>query len=414
MDQIFNRYRTISLMGLLLVGQLLLLAWQVRRPDAGGVRLLRVWTIQAIVPVEKASQWVVGGVRSFLSSYVALHEAQQQNQDLKHQIGQLRLQNEGLEEQVHALPRLAELLAFQQNYVNRTLPADVIGGGASTNAQVIYLNRGEQDGVRRNMAVITPDGVVGKITQVFHGTSEVLLVTDPDSGVGSMLQESRLHGILQGSGSGRAEVRFIVNDEQVKSGEHVITSGEDQVYPKGLPLGTVISVRPGSMFQHILVRPAVSLARIEEVLIVTGQGKPAMPEDAQADTMTAAQIRQAQLPTIPDATVVPRTGPPPPMAEILAERRSAAIAAAKAANAGQQGTAPPAATQMGPARPAPGKGSAQEVKRGIPPGSRPAPNGGGFTTGARRINSGNTAGGRRAPVKPTSPAPPPAVPPGEN
>lgn len=388
MEQIFNRYRTIALLGLLLIGQLLLLGWQVRRPEAGGVRLLRVWTIQAIVPVEKASQWMVGGVRSFLSSYVALHEAEQQNQDLKRQIGQLRLQNDELLEQVHSMPRLAELLAFQENYLNHTLEADVIGSGASTSAQVIYLNRGEQDGVRRNMAVITPDGVVGKITRVFHGTSEVLLVTDPDSGVGAMLQQSRVHGILQGQGNGKAELRLIVNDQQVQPGEQVITSGEDQVYPKGLPLGKVISAHPGSMFQNIVVKPAVGLSRLEEVLIVTGQGKPVVTQNGPADVQTAAQIRQQQLPTIPDATVVPRTGPPPPMAQILEERRRAAIAAAKAANAEQQGLAPTTAAQPGAAGPTSTNGAAAPK-----PGTR------------------KPATAQPVPLKPAAPE---AIPPGEN
>lgn len=347
MEQLFDRYRTIALLGLLLVGQLLMLAWQVRRPDAGGVRLLRVWTIEAIVPVEKVSQWAIGGVRSFLHNYVALHEAEQQNQDLQRQVGQLRLQNEELQEQVRSMPQLAELLAYQESYINRTMEADVIGSGASASAQVIYLNRGEQDGVRRNMPVITPDGVVGKITQVFHGTAEVLLLTDPDSGVGAMLEQSRLHGILQGRGNGRAELRLIVDDQQVHPGEHLITSGEDQVYPKGLPLGTVISARPGNMFQNIRVKLAVDLGRLEGVLIVTGEGKSTMPQTAPSDAMTAAQIRQAQLPTIPEVAVVPRTGPPPPMAQILAERRQAAIAAAKAANAKQQGLTPSGGAQPG-------------------------------------------------------------------
>lgn len=398
MEQIFNRYRTIALLGLLLVGQLLLLAWQVRRPEAGGVRLLRVWTIQAIVPVEKASQWVVGGVRSFLSSYVALHQAEQQNQDLKRQIGQLRLQNLELEEQVRSMPRLASLLAYQENYINRTLEADVIGGGASTSAQVIYLNRGEQDGVRRNMAVITPDGVVGKITRVFHGTSEVLLVTDPDSGVGAVLQQSRLHGILQGQGSGKAELRLIVNDQKVQLGERVLTSGEDQVYPKGLPLGTVVSAHPGSMFQNIEVKPAVELSRLEEVLIVTGQGKPVVGPDAASDSLTAAQIRQKQLPTIPDVAVVPRTGPPPPMAQILEERRRAAIAAAKAANAEQQGNAVPA-TQ---------------------PGATGQSHGAGAAHGAVPASGTVKAGRQKPPAAQGSPAKsavlpaPEAIPPGEN
>lgn len=363
MDQIFDRYRTIALLGLLLVVQLLLLAWQVRRPDNGGVRLLRVWSIEAIVPVEKGSQWVLGGIRNFFSSYVALSQAEQENRSLHQQLDQLQLANQQLRDQARSLPGLDALLAFQQNYINHTLAAQVIGSGATTNVQVIYLNRGRQDGIRRNMAVISPEGVVGKVTQVFAGTAEVLLITDPDSGVGAMIEQSRVHGVLQGLGTDQTELKLIINDQKVQTGDQIVTSGEDQVYPRGLPLGTVVSARQGSMFQKIIVQPAAHLSQLEEVLVVTAMGHQ-VPVQTQPDSMTAAQLRQQQLPSIPANSLVPRTGLPPTMAEIMDQRRRAAIAAAQAASALQQGLTPPGAPATTPTA----------TTTPAQPGSRPAAN----------------------------------------
>jgi hypothetical protein len=166
----------------------------------------------------------------------------------------------------------------------------------------------------------------------------------------------------------------------------------------------VVSAHPGNLFQDIKVKPAVELARLEEVLIVTGQGKPVAGSEAASDALTAAQIRQKQLPTIPDATVVPRTGPPPPMAQILAERRRAAMAAAKAANAEQQGIAAPV-TQPDANGQAPGAGGAH----GIIPAS-------GKATGpaGAKVDNPKSPAVHATPAKPAVSPAQEAIPPGEN
>jgi rod shape-determining protein MreC len=125
--------------------------------------------------------------------------------------------------------------------------------------------------VRRNLAVITPEGVVGKIVEVFPSTSQVLLINDRDSGVGALFAASRTHGVVKGSGDPNPHLDYIVNDEKVQSGDKILTSGEDHIFPKDLPIGTVESAKPGTPFQIIGISPAARLDRLEEVLILLSQ-----------------------------------------------------------------------------------------------------------------------------------------------
>ena len=122
--------------------------------------------------------------------------------------------------------------------------AIVIGTGGSELSRTIYIDKGSADGIKRDMAVIAPDGIVGKVIQVFHGSAQVLLVNDQSSGVGAILTKSRLQGILKGTPSGEITLQYIMTDEKVEPGEPVLTSGGDRVFPKGLPIGTVVASSP--------------------------------------------------------------------------------------------------------------------------------------------------------------------------
>jgi rod shape-determining protein MreC len=368
MEQLFSRYRNLSLMAVLICGQLILLAYQVRRP--GGVRLLRRWSIAAIVPFEKGSQFVVAHSTGLLRNYVALRDAHLDNVELRRRLAELELENAALRERASEAVGLAQLLHFQQTYIGRTVAAQVIGGGASTDSQVLYINRGSRDGIAPDMPVITPAGVVGKTSQVFAGTAQVLLITDAESGVGAMLQDSRVHGVLQGQGPGQVQLAYVTRDEQVRPGEVVVTSGDDQIYPAGLPLGVVESSTPGrDLWRIITVRPTVSLSSIESVLVVT-KTTTRVPThlvgDASAD-VTAAELRLKQLPSVPANDPLPRTGDPPtaqdaftllrmaahpsatgtvsPSARLAAAPSSPASAAAAASKTAHSGrlSAPPAA-----------------------------------------------------------------------
>ncbi len=127
---------------------------------------------------------------------------------------------------------------------------------------MLYIDKGSSDGIKPDMAVITPTGIVGKIVQVFPDSSQVLPINDQFSGVGAALKDSRLQGILKGAANGATTLQYIMSDEKVVPGEEVITSGGDRIFPKGLPVGRVVSVEPGKdLFLNIRVLPSSRLDR---------------------------------------------------------------------------------------------------------------------------------------------------------
>ncbi|MGH9467469.1 MAG: rod shape-determining protein MreC [Terriglobales bacterium] len=299
------------LLGALVVGQLLLLGYQVRRPDARGISSIRLWSAEAVLPAEALSEHFVSGTHHWLANYVTLRHAHEQNLQLQHQLIQLELQNQQLRQDVRDLPRLDALLGFQHGYGLATLPAQVISHGASVDAQAIYINRGRHNGLRRNMAVITPQGLVGKLSQVLGSSAQVLLITDPESGVGVAMGAKGVRGILHGLGAGRVEVENVLKDEPIAVGDQVVTSGLDQVFPAGIPVGTVTGVVLGNdgVFKKVKLKPAANLGRLQAVLIITAQ----LPEPAESKDsgLTAADVREQRLPGLaqPAAGIGPAAPP---------------------------------------------------------------------------------------------------------
>jgi rod shape-determining protein MreC len=118
------------------------------------------------------------------------------------------------------------------------------------------------------MGVITPDGVVGKVVEAYPNASQVLLLTDKESGVGAMLADSRIQSPIGGQGEPLLVMKYVPNDDTVNLGERVITSGMDRIFPRDLPVGTVAEIKPGNPFKQIRVKPAANLERLEEVLVL--------------------------------------------------------------------------------------------------------------------------------------------------
>jgi len=146
--------------------------------------------------------------------------------------------------------------------------ARVIGGSAGTGSQTIELDRGEHDGIRKNMGVITPDGVVGKIIDAYPNTSQVLLLTDKDSGVGAKLADSGIQSPVEGLGEPLLTMKYFPNDDDVSVGARVVTSGMDRIFPRDLPVGTITQVKPDNPFKQIRIKPAANLEKLEEVLVL--------------------------------------------------------------------------------------------------------------------------------------------------
>jgi len=312
MDTLFSRYRNAVVLVAALFLQLVLLAFQIKRDK--DIPLLRIWAVGAVTPVEKLVSSGLRGVYEVWHNYADLRQARQESQGLLEEVSRLKLERHRLLEEAAEARRLRALVQFRDLTPSVTVAARVIGSSASETSRVLFLDKGSESGVRPNMAVITPDGIVGKVHRVFRGSAQVLVITDPDSGVGAelgaLLQASRVHGALRGYGGFFCQLRYIANDEKVEPGDLVVTSGEDRIYPRGLPIGVVTSAKNGPVFKEIMVQPFARLNRLEEVLVVTrgaDQEVPARPEPAPA----VAETTPAEPPRAPPASAAPGSGVKP-------------------------------------------------------------------------------------------------------
>jgi rod shape-determining protein MreC len=314
MENLISRYRNVTILVVVLFAQVLGLAVQVRRSTQDeSTRLIRVWAVDAVTPLEKGIVWFQSGVTGLWHNYFYLRGVRQENRELRQEIERLRIEQVRLNQDAEQAHRLQALLGFKEQFISRTLPAQVIGSSGSEQSRSIYIDKGTHDGVKPDMAVITADGVVGKVLRAFRTTSQVLLVNDQTSGVGAILEKSRLQGVLRGTPLGELVLEKVMSDETVQRGERVVTSGGDQIFPKGLPVGTVTKVSPGAeLFLNIRVKPAADLSRLEEVLVITQQEQREAAQGEGAPPMRAADILAQRLPSVPDRPPDDPNKPPPP------------------------------------------------------------------------------------------------------
>ena len=301
MESVLGRYRNLTILVGVLFLQVLGLAVQVKRSaDAQHTRLIRIWAVDAITPVERVIVRVQNGANGLWHNYFYLRGVRAENRELKQQIEEMRLQQVRLNEDAAQARRLQSLLAFKEQVVIKTVPAQVIGSSGSDLSRSIYIDKGSNQGIAPDMAVITAGGIVGKVLRVYPSTSLVLMINDQSSGVGVLLEKSRLQGVLRGTADGELILERVMSDEQVAPGEAVLTSGGDQIFPKGFPVGTVSRISPGKeLFLNIKVHAAADLSRLEEVLVVTEkQEREAVAESGVK--VRAADILAQRLPSVPD------------------------------------------------------------------------------------------------------------------
>jgi rod shape-determining protein MreC len=269
-DTLISRHRPLSLLAALILAQVLLLAFQIKREN--NVRLVRYWTVQTLTPAERAGTWSFSKIGGLWSGYIGLRNARAENARLQKELDELRMRNRELESQAAEGQRLASLLNFRNAHPEASmLAAEVIGASADPTSHTLFINRGERDHVRRNLAVITPEGIVGKIVEVFPTSSQILLINDKESGVGALFAGTRTHGVVKGSGDPNPRMDYIVIGEKVEVGDKILTSGEDHIFPKDLPIGKVESAKAASPFQVISIDPAARLDRLEDVLVLLTQ-----------------------------------------------------------------------------------------------------------------------------------------------
>jgi rod shape-determining protein MreC len=346
MRDIVTPRRPSAVLASVVLAQVLLLAFQIKRDQ--NVRLIRYWAVGLLTPVERAATWTFASIGGVWKGYIALRRIRGENERLRNEVVELRLRNRDLESRVAEAQRLGTLLGFREAHPEAPmLAAQVIGASADPTSHTLFIDRGERDRLRRDLPVITPDGIVGKILYVFPTTAQVLLASDRESGVGALFGDTRTHGIISGTGDPELRMDYVVNDEEVRAGELIVTSGEDRIFPKDLPIGTVIDAVPGNPFQVIRVRPAARLDRLEDVLVLLSRQQlaPQKPDESSRTTSTPVSNQTVPQGGTPPASV-PSKGPGP------VPNNNAVNAAKPAAGASKPGTtATKPASGGGPGQP---------------------------------------------------------------
>lgn len=261
---------------ILLVVVVALLLWSVNVTGAAGGRLTPLGGAlrEALNPVRGGMYWVSEQVYHVASYPLQLVGATNRNILLSEQVTSLRSQVVTLEEYKYEAQQLENILNYHPVYAGsyKQLVVGVTGRNPGNWFQTLTINRGSNDNLAPDMPVVTPDGLVGRVLNVTAHTATVLLITDPQSGVGAMVLETGVPGIVQGQSSVTGDVSLtnIPIIQSVQTGQTVITSGTGSIFPHGIPIGTVTSVVNDSsgLFKTATVRPFADLNRMEEVIVL--------------------------------------------------------------------------------------------------------------------------------------------------
>jgi len=268
--RLLARHRRAVILTVALVLSFLLMTLQVRH-EAAVVTFTRQVILFSVSPFIKVTAGLVQGTRNLWRDYVDLRHLREENKHLQGEVAVLQRRIDQLEEQSLETQRLQRLLAMRESPQAGFLTARVVGKDATNWFKTILLDRGSQEGVRRNQPVLAPDGLVGRVVEVTPTSAKVQLLTDPVSAVGGLVQRTRVTGIVSGNLGAGARVRYLPLLADVVVGDEVVTSGMGGVFPKGIPVGRITAVerRSGALFQEASLQPLADLGRLEEVMILT-------------------------------------------------------------------------------------------------------------------------------------------------
>lgn len=282
MQSLLHRYRNISVLFVAIIAQLAALAYQVRRDN--DVPLLRVWAVSAVTPVASAIENLRSGTFGAFTDFFSSNGSREQNRNLRTERDRLVLENQLLKNELAEAQRAAGLAGFEAQSPSKMVPARVIGATTGMGSRSILIDKGRVNGVRRGMAVVTADGIVGRVMAEYPFASQVLSVTDAGFAAAVESQKNHTRGVLKGMGSSSAKVDYVPDGQKVEKGETFFTSGDDRIFPRGMPVGKVTSVEDGPAFQTIYVEPFGAEAAPEEVFVIVDPVQQTIPELPAADT----------------------------------------------------------------------------------------------------------------------------------
>ncbi len=276
---VVRRYHLFIFIALLLLLALVLMT--LRAKERKGVEFIDALLMEVCSPAQKASTLVIKTVQGAFHRYVFLVNLEKENRMLKQRIAELQTESHRMEEMRLANERLKKLLQFREKNSPSMIGAEVIGQDSSSWFKSVTVDKGERDGVKKGMAVISPAGVIGQILKIAPDYATVLLITDYNSAVDSIVQRTRAKAIVEGKGENRCQLKYLLRTEEVAVGDAVVTSGLGGNFPKGLMVGEVKKVdkKGHGVFQYAELVPSVDMTRLEEVFIIVGPPPPSPPRE---------------------------------------------------------------------------------------------------------------------------------------
>jgi rod shape-determining protein MreC len=213
---------------------------------------------------------VINSISDFLNAYILIVGKEEENRNLLRKINEFEQEKNRYIETNLENERLRQILKLTSERPDYIAVAEVFARDPSNWFQVLWIDKGKNDGIEKNMVAVTALGPVGKIHRVLDDNASIILITDVNSSVAVRLQSSRAEGILEGRGDGTCSLKYVSKRAGVKAGDKVVTSGLEGLYPEGLLVGYVSDVKKegGEMFQLIGVLPVRDLNTIEEVVIL--------------------------------------------------------------------------------------------------------------------------------------------------
>lgn len=281
MTSFFKRHRDVILVAALLLYPLVMFLTTGNRTR--GTNLLDRAVLASSSPVQRILTGTVEGASGLWSHYVSLRRVQRENDSLREENGRLRGEVNGFEEARTENERLKRMLSYSEANPGIKVPARVLGVSPDAMRQWVRIDKGENDGVKRGMAVVTPDGVVGQVMRATASAADVMLLNDSSSRMGVRVQRTRQRATAAGAGEGVLRLDNLLRSENLEEGDQVITSGLDGVYPPGLVVGRVTAVQrtSGGLFWTAGVIPAVDPSKLEDIFILPSSELPGAADLSQ-------------------------------------------------------------------------------------------------------------------------------------
>jgi len=260
--------RLITLLSLLILLSLILMTLNIKRDQSPFFFESLIVTIFS--PVQAVFSQTVSSIAGVFEHYFFIANSARENNELRKQVGQLSREKNELVERLNQQERIARLIPKEELQAKQLTVATVIGRDATQWSKVVFVDKGTDQGVHENLAVMTNAGVIGHVIQSTGTTSKVLLITDSRSAMDSLFQNSRVTGVVVGMGRDVVKMKYVPMNAEVAVGDPILSSGLGGIFPKGLRIGVVsqITKKKQGLFQDITVHPSADFSRLEEVLVL--------------------------------------------------------------------------------------------------------------------------------------------------